>query len=142
MELIKITQSDGNKAVSARELHTFLCATERFQNWFERQMQYGFTENVDFTGVKVLTAVNNGAKQELQDYALTIDCAKEISMLQKSDKGKEARRYFIEVEKAYQAQSPKAQIENITKKDLALWLVEAENEKERLKRIRQPVITQ
>jgi len=96
-ELIKI-EKDGNGggAVSARELHAFLGATERFGAWFDRQKQYGFDENLDYSGCKVFNALAN---QELTDYALTLDCAKEIAMLQKSEKGKQARRYFIACEK-------------------------------------------
>ena len=102
-ELIKITEQNGNKAVSARELHKFLEITERFSNWFERMLQYGFVENHDFTSVKSFTLVNNGAQRELEDYALTLDCAKEISMLQRSERGKMARQYFIECEKQLRA---------------------------------------
>jgi phage anti-repressor protein len=99
-ELIKITTNEqGFNVVSARELYEYLQASERFSTWFARQIQYGFEENKDFTSVKSLTLVNNGAERELQDYALIIDAAKEISMIQKSEKGKEARQYFIECEK-------------------------------------------
>ena len=102
-EIIRITEQDGQRAVSARELHSFFGASERFNNWFERQIQYGFTENVDYVGCKVF---NTLANQELIDFALTIDCAKEISMLQRTEKGKQARQYFIEAEKRYrQAQA-------------------------------------
>jgi anti-repressor protein len=97
-ELIPITEQNGKRAVSARELHKFLEATERFSYWFNRQVQYGFIEGVDYVGCKEF---NTLANQELDDYALTIDCAKEISMLQRSEKGKQARQYFIEIEKAY-----------------------------------------
>lgn len=97
-ELIKITEQDGKQAVSARELYKFLEATERFSNWFERQLQYGFTENIDYVGCKQF---NTLANQELTDYALSISCAKEISMLQRNDKGKQARQYFIEAENKY-----------------------------------------
>lgn len=97
-ELIPITEQNGKRAVSARELHKFLEATERFSYWFDRQAQYGFIEGVDYVGCKEFNALAN---QELDDYALTIDCAKEISMLQRSEKGKQARQYFIEIEKAY-----------------------------------------
>lgn len=100
-ELIKVTEQDGRQAVSARELYKFLEATERFSNWFERQLQYGFVENVDYTSVKSFTVVGNGAEKPVEDYALTIDCAKEISMLQRNEKGKQARQYFIAVEKRY-----------------------------------------
>lgn len=95
-ELIKITKNEeGQQLVSARELHEFLEVTERFSNWFNRQLQYGFVENEDFTGCKVF---NTLAKQELQDYAITIDMAKEISMIQRTEKGKQARQYFIKCE--------------------------------------------
>lgn len=97
-ELIKITESNGKQAVSARELYKFLEATERFNNWFERQLQYGFVENIDYVGCKQF---NTLANQELNDYALTINCAKEISMPQRNEKGKQARQYFIEAENKY-----------------------------------------
>ena len=95
-ELIKINKSETGNVVSARELHSFLEATERFSSWITRQFQYGFEENVDFVGCKEF---NTQANQYLVDYALTLDTAKEISMLQKSEKGKEARKYFIDCEK-------------------------------------------
>ncbi|MRM93782.1 hypothetical protein D1Z98_01995 [Riemerella anatipestifer] len=94
--LIKITEQNGRKAVSARELHSFLEITERFSSWFERMCQYGFVENIDYQGCEFF---NTLANQTLKDYALTLDTAKEISMLQRSEKGKQARRYFIECEK-------------------------------------------
>lgn len=99
-QLIKITEYDGKQAVSARELHKFLEQTERFQNWFERQLQYGFVQDVDYHGCKEF---NTLANQELTDYALSIDCAKEISMLQRSEKGKLARQYFIACEQKLKA---------------------------------------
>lgn len=93
-ELIKINSE--TQTVSARDLYEFLSPTERFSQWMHRQFQYGFDENVDYTGCEVF---NTRANQNLQDYFLTLDCAKEISMLQKSKKGKEARTYFIQCEK-------------------------------------------
>lgn len=110
-ELIKITTNEeGKQLVSARELHEKLILEEgkeeRFSQWFKRHLQYGFEENIDFTSVKIFTVVNNGAKRELQDYAITIDMAKEICMLQKSDKGREFRKYFIECEKKLKTQVP------------------------------------
>ena len=114
-ELIKITTNDeGQQLVSARELHNKLILEEgkgeRFSQWFNRHLQYGFEENLDFTSVKKFTVVNNGAKRELIDYAITIDMAKEICMLQKSDKGREFRKYFIECEKKLKAIDNKAQL--------------------------------
>lgn len=101
-KLIPTTKDkNGRILVSGRDLHKFLEITERYANWFERMKQYGFVENVDFTGCKVFNALAN---QELQDHAMTIDMAKEISMLQRNEKGKIARQYFINVEKEYKKQ--------------------------------------
>ena len=102
-DLIKITEKEGQQLVSARELHEFLEITERFSSWFERYCKYGFEENLDYTGCKVF---NTLAKQELQDYAMTIDMAKEFSMLQRSEKGKQARQYFINCEKKLKEAKP------------------------------------
>lgn len=101
-QLIKITQNENNDSVvSGRELHDFLEVSERYSTWFERMVKYGFEENVDFVGCKVF---NTLAKQELQDHALKLEMAKEISMIQRTAKGKEARQYFIQVEKAFKQQ--------------------------------------
>lgn len=94
-ELIKVSEVNGKQAVSARELYKVLEATERFSNWIERQFQYGFIENVDYFGC---TEFNTLANQWLTDYILTMECAKEISMLQKSDIGKQIRVYLIKLE--------------------------------------------
>lgn len=98
-ELIPISQKNGKSVVSARDLYSFLECSERFQSWFDRQVKYGFEENVDYVGCEFF---NTLANQELTDYAITLDMAKEISMIQRSDKGKQARRYFIECEKRLQ----------------------------------------
>ena len=111
-ELIKITTNDeGKQLVSARELHEKLILEEgkeeRFSQWFKRHLQYGFEENVDYVVCKKIYAANQyGGERELQDYAITIDMAKEICMLQKSDKGREFRKYFIECEKKLKTQVP------------------------------------
>ena len=104
-KLIEIKTNDkGESLVSARELYDFLGLSKRFSAWIETYIgneDYGFVENEDFTSVLTSTVVNNGAKRELQDYALTLDMAKELSMLSKTEKGKKARKYFIEVERAW-----------------------------------------
>ena len=97
-ELLKVNYEADRITVSARELHEFLELTERFSSWFNRMKQYGFVENQDYLGRKVF---NTLARQELQDYEITLDMAKEISMLQRNEKGKQARQYFIEVEKQW-----------------------------------------
>lgn len=92
------------QTISARELHKIVGSTERFANWFERQLQFGFSENEDYTTVKVLTQVqNNGGIQEreLTDHNLTVDMAKHICMVQRNEKAKEVRQYLIDLEKAW-----------------------------------------
>ena len=95
-ELLKVNYDNDRITLSARELHKFLGVTERFGNWFERMNQYGFQESIDYLGRKVF---NTQAHQELQDYEITLDMAKEIAMIQRSDKGKEVRQYFLELER-------------------------------------------
>ena len=99
-ELIKVFNNGNKELVSARELHGLIGATERFQQWFDKRVKkYEFEEGVDFTGVKAFTVVNNGAKIELQDYAITIEMAKELCLVQENDFGRQVRKYFIERDK-------------------------------------------
>lgn len=91
---------DLQQAVSARELHDFLEMTERFSSWFDRMLAYGFSESSDFEKCKTFNASN----RELEDYFISIDMAKEISMIQRSDKGKQARQYFLECERKLKEQ--------------------------------------
>lgn len=101
MELIKITTDEftGKTAVSARSLYEFLGVKERFSRFMERNIEFGFIAGTDYTPYQTVHPSN---KQPFEDYALSLDCAKEISMLQRTDKGKEARIYFIECEKKAQ----------------------------------------
>lgn len=101
-ELIKIEVKDGQQLVSGRDLHEFLELNTPYTQWFERMCEYGFTENKDFiphsqkcesggiTGVKVI-----------QNHLITIAMAKELSMIQRTEKGKQARLYFIKCEEAW-----------------------------------------
>lgn len=99
-ELIPIQENNGKKAVSARDLHAFVDMNTRFDIWIKRMLEYSFVENIDYQCLnKNVQMPNGGYKSAIDDYALTIDCAKEISMLQRNEKGKQARRYFIECEK-------------------------------------------
>ena len=97
-ELIKI---NSNNTVSGRELHKFLEIGTRFDTWFERMISYGFEENSDFRLIAQKRATNNPKNPITTyiDYEITVDMAKEISMLQRSEKGKQARQYFISCEK-------------------------------------------
>ena len=97
-ELIKVQERDGEQLVSGRELHQFLESSERFSKWWERMVGYGFIENKDYT---LYQKVHPQNKQEIIDYLMKISMAKEISMLQRNEKGKEARIYFIKCEEAW-----------------------------------------
>ena len=124
-ELITIKQNEaGEQLVSARELHKKLEITERFNSWFDRMLKYGFIENVDYTGCKIF---NTQAKQELDEYILKLDMAKQICMLQRSELGTQFRIYFIECEKRLkevaQPKLPKTYLEALKE------LVKVEEEK-------------
>ena len=106
-DLIKITTKDGKQLVSARELHEFLEIKTDFRKWFPRMCEYGFEESIDYTPVKFVHPMN---LQECTDYAISIDMAKELSMIQRTEKGKQARLYFIECEKKLKAIDNKAQL--------------------------------
>lgn len=100
-QLINITQNDNNESVvSGRELHEFLEVESNYTTWFNRMTEYGFTEEIDF--IPILEKSSGGRPS--QDHALKLDMAKEISMIQRTAKGKEARQYFIQVEKEYKQQ--------------------------------------
>lgn len=103
-ELIKITKDDnGNSVVSGRDLHEFLGIGTEYKKWFSRMTEYGFVENTDFVRVTQKCHTPGGI-QNITDHALTLDMAKEISMIQRTDKGKQARQYFIAIEQAFKEQ--------------------------------------
>ena len=103
-DLIKITTKDGKQLVSARELHDFLGIGVHFSTWMKRMCEYGFEEDIDFSILK--SGNPNGGIAKIDDYIITIDMAKEISMIQRTEKGKQARLYFIECEKKLKTQVP------------------------------------
>ncbi len=99
-ELIKVKTQGDTQVVSARELHEKLGLTTRFSKWVDQNFK-DFIESVDFTSVTTVTVVNNGAKRELQDYAITISMAKELCMMSHTELGKEYRKYFLELERKW-----------------------------------------
>ena len=88
------------QTVSARELYEQLEISKRFSAWFETNSQ-GFVDGEDFTSVLSGTVVNNGAHRELQDYNLTVDMAKHLCLMSRTEKGKQCRQYLIDLEKAW-----------------------------------------
>lgn len=100
-ELIKVNKE--NNTVSARELHEFLEIGTRFDTWFGRMIGYGFEEDMDYRKIaNKVNAQKRARTYEEIDYEITIDMAKELSMIQRSEKGKQARQYFIQCEKFIQ----------------------------------------
>ena len=101
MELIKIIEKEGRQLVSGRELHEFLEIGTKYKDWFPRMVEYGFEEEIDFIRVAQKRATNNlkNPVTTVIDHAISIDMAKEISMIQRTEKGKAARQYFINCEK-------------------------------------------
>ena len=101
MELIKIIEREGRQLVSGRELHEFLEIGTKYKDWFRRMVEYGFEEAIDFIRVAQKRATNNlkNPVTTVIDHAISIDMAKEISMIQRTEKGKAARQYFINCEK-------------------------------------------
>lgn len=104
-ELITITTNEvGEPTVLGRDLHEFLGVKTLYKDWFPRMVEYGFTEGKDFNPLKneqVRFEGNREVTRELIDHLLTIDMAKEICMIQRTEVGKQARQYFIQVEKDY-----------------------------------------
>lgn len=95
-ELIEVSYSeDEQPTVSGRDLHAALGVETRYNDWFKRMSEYGFTENIDF--YSILSKTPDGGRPST-DHQLTIPMAKEICMLQRSEKGKQFRQYFIEIE--------------------------------------------
>ena len=98
IELIKTRVNDNNEViVSARELYDFLEIKTKYTMWFDRMSEYGFEEGQDFIP---FLGESNGGRPSV-DHAIKLDMAKEIAMIQRSDKGKQARKYFLDVEKAW-----------------------------------------
>ena len=104
-ELFKVNYDNERITLSARDLFEFLECKERFSKWWERMSGYGFADGVDYTPYQNVHPQN---LQVINDYQITIEMAKEIAMLQRNEKGKQARQYFIELEKKWN--SPEAVI--------------------------------
>lgn len=100
-ELISINYNADKPTVSGRELHEALKIETPYHKWFPRMCEYGFTENEDYSVTDIFVPNSNGGKQTQINHQLTIPMAKEICMLQRNDKGKQFRQYFIRVEEAW-----------------------------------------
>lgn len=125
-ELIVISEK---QTVLGRDLHKFLEVESNYTTWFERMCEYGFEEGKDFVNFfpKMESGLNGG--QNKLDHQITINMAKEISMIQRTEKGKQARKYFIECEQKLKSQTqPSYQIEDPIERAKA-WIKEQEKTK-------------
>ena len=102
--LIKIEERNGEQLVSGRDLHEFLEIGTPYKKWFDRMCEYGFSENVDFITVGQKCPIANGGFQEITEHLMKISMAKELSMLQRNERGKQAREYFIKCEEAWNSE--------------------------------------
>lgn len=94
----------GEVRISGRQLHMFLEVQTRYNDWFTRMKEYGFTEGVDFNLLKneqVQTEGTREVRREVIDHLMTLSMAKELAMLQRTERGKEARLYFIRIEEEW-----------------------------------------
>lgn len=105
-ELLKVNYDNERITLSARELHEFLEIKTKYKDWFPRMCTYGFDENVDYRAMAQKRATAQGNETTYVDHEITLDMAKEIAMIQRSEKGKEVRQYFLELERRWN--SPEA----------------------------------
>ncbi|EEW8973534.1 phage antirepressor Ant [Escherichia coli] len=126
--------------VNARDLHTFLGVGKRFASWItERIAEYGFVENQDY----ILVSLNRetkgrGGDRRSKDYHLTLDTAKETAMVERNEKGRQIRRYFIECEKKLRNIQPVQTEQQFTAEEIILLCymqVQMENAQDICKRL-------
>ena len=123
-QLIKIeTKTIGNEeinAINARELHGFLESKQDFSTWIKNRIeQYGFSENIDYLSLHNFVEQTRGGQNRI-DYIISIDMAKELSMVERNEKGKEARKYFIECERMAKEKSKPMTAMQILETQLAI----------------------
>jgi bacteriophage antirepressor len=126
-ELISITTNEvGEPTVLGRELHDFLKVATPYDKWFPRMAEYGFSEGKDFS---TFLSESTGGRPST-DHLLTIDMAKELAMIQRTERGKQARQYFIQVEKDYNSpEKIMARALRIAEKELSTLKLDVERMK-------------
>ena len=101
-EIIKVTLDDEHDPiVSGRQLHEALGVNSNYTTWFDRMTEYGFVENQDYVLLSNFGNQTGRGGHNKVDHAIKLDMAKEIAMIQRSDRGKEVRQYFIQIEKDF-----------------------------------------
>ena len=113
VEVVEIIEYEGKQAVNARELHQKLCVGKDFSSWIKNRIEkYGFVKNQDYSSFTQIGERAKGATVR-KEYALSLDMAKELCMIENNEQGRLFRKYFIEVEKAARA---KYEQKNLDKK--------------------------
>ena len=102
-DLIKIEANENQEPiVNGRELHEILGVKTSYKDWFPRMCEYGFMKDIDYTEFKEEVEAQKRARTyEQVNHAIKLDMAKEIAMIQRNEKGKKVRQYFIQVEKDF-----------------------------------------
>lgn len=139
-ELIKINYDGERRTTSARTLWEFLDKPwTEFGKWFNQYKDYGFVEDQDYRELRIKIRTSNRAEHDAVDYEITIEMAKELCMLQKTEKGKQARQYFIELEKQWNspelvmARALKMADQTITEKNGVILQLETKIEEQKPK---------
>lgn len=126
-ELINVTLNENHEpVVSGRQLHETLGVKTEYKKWLKRMAEYGFAENEDYLRV-TQKCPTLGGLQDVTDHIIKLDMAKEIAMIQRTDKGKEVRKYFIQVEKDFNSPE-KIMARALLMADKKIKLLENENE--------------
>ena len=129
--LIKIGTSDisgqQKETINARELHQFVESKQEFANWIKNRIaKYGFIENDDYL-TNLSNRIDKKAGKKRIDYLITLDMAKELSMIENNDKGRQIRKYFIACEKQLLQSQPDEVKKLQTQNRLLTWLVNERN---------------
>ena len=102
-ELITVHYENERPTVSGRDLHEKLGIATQYTKWFERMAEYGFVENEDYAAISQKRLTAQGNETTFIDHQLTIDMAKQICMIQRTDAGRRYREYFLDVERRWNA---------------------------------------
>lgn len=136
-ELIRIAKREiGNgevNAVDARELHEFLESKQQFGNWIKSRIsEYDFKNGNDFISFNKVIKRASGGGSRTSEYFLTIEMAKELAMVERNDKGKQARQYFIECERIAKQAHPMQHLLTAPRSQVFLEMAQMAEEKEKL----------
>ena len=133
--VIPLTENDGVQAVMGRDLHAFLEVKSNYREWFPRMVDYGFEEGKDYAVKNDRVRDSLGREREATNHIISLDMAKEISMIQRTDKGKQARQYFIECERlareehATSIENAKSVVAQMTRSEILQIALNAEEER-------------